>query len=420
MDNQKSSNMSILNTQVSWFKDYYNTEPGGTVSLIQWLQSKKLQQQVEAIRALPTKAQRDAAKSKLPAITPSGIFSARNSQSLIKHSDIICIDIDKTGNEAIENYSDLKKELCNLKQVAYCGASVSGTGFFLIIPLAYPDRHKEQFQALKNEFWKWGIVIDKSCGNIDRLRGASFDADAHYNHDALPYTGLPDADKKRYQQQTPAMIDGTVFEKAIYYTEKIHHNKFEQGNRHWYIYRIAEYLAANGVDQWAASEWIYNNVLCKDEINSNCISYPYQLNDNSTTQQKPARDPSPPPVPDGITRARNDGGVSGTTSTSAPDGPIIGPHGYPASWDEIPAKFQAVVTIGTNTPRAPQTVENETIEGVNECFTFDWFVSEAQKCFTRSMIKAPGDYYPAFITSYRATLRRAGINERELMEALIL
>jgi hypothetical protein len=146
----------------------------------------------------------------------------------------------------------------------------------------------------------------------------------------------------------------------------------------------------------------------------------YYLLQQETTQQKPARDPSPPPVPDGITRARNDGGVSGTTSTSAPDGPIIGPHGYPASWDEIPAKFQAVVTIGTNTPRAPQTVENETIEGVNECFTFDWFVSEAQKCFTRSMIKAPGDYYPAFITSYRATLRRAGINERELMEALIL
>ena len=398
--------MAVLDTQVSWFKDYYSTDPGGTVSLKQWLQSKKLQQQVEAIRAMATKADRDAAKSKLPAITPSGIFSKRNSNGLIQHSGIICIDIDKTGNEEIENYSDLKKELCKLKQVAYCGASVSGTGLFLLIPLAYPGRHKDQFQALKNDFWKWGIVIDKSCGNIDRLRGASFDADAYYNHTALHYTGLPDEAKKRYQQQTPAMIDGTVFEKAIYYTEKLHHNKFEQGNRHWYIYRIAEFLAANGIDQWATSEWIYNNVLPKDEINSNCITYPYLLQQGTTQQQQPA--PDPLPIPDAITRAQTDREIGETTTAPpAPDG-----HSIPIQPKIIPT---ASISQGAN-----ETAGNNATGPANEYFTFDWFVSEARRWFGLSMVKDAKDYYPAFIASYRPTLNRVGINERELRDALIL
>lgn len=372
--------MSVLDTKVSWFRNYYDTSPGGTVSLIHWLQSKKLQKQVEDIRALPTKQERDAAKCKLPAITPSGNFSNRNSKGLIEHSGIICIDIDHAGNEEIENYSNLKQELCKLKQVAYCGESVSGTGYFLLIPLAYPARHKEQFQALKNEFWKWGIVIDKSCGNIDRLRGASFDAEAYYNHNALPFTGIPDDAEKHYHQQTPAMGDGNVYERAIYYTEKKHNNKFEQGNRHWYIYRIAEYLATNGIDQWAASEWIYNNVLPKDEINSNCITYPYQLNGGST-QQQPAPGPLPP----------------------EPVGHAIIPNAYTTECEYIAASFE-----GTNEPKM----------ATYEPYTLDWFVSEAQKCFRRSMVKLPGDYYPAFIASYRPTLRRVGINEDGLYEAL--
>lgn len=270
--------MGILDVQVSWFKNYYTTEPGGTVSLRRWLQSEKLKERVEAIRRLPTKKEKDAAKAQLPAITPSGTFSARNSQSLIKHSGIICIDIDLTGNEDIENYSDLKRELCKLKQVAYCGASVSGTGFFLFIPLKYPERHKEQFQALKNEFLKWGIKVDDKCGNIDRLRGASFDAEAYYNPEAIPFAGLPDkrpAVKKHYQAHT--VTGSTVFDEARYYTEKVWHNKFVPGNRHWYIFRMAEYLASKGIDQGTASEHIYKNVLPKDEIKSNCISYPYKL-----------------------------------------------------------------------------------------------------------------------------------------------
>jgi hypothetical protein len=130
----------------------------------------------------------------------------------------------------------------------------------------------------------------------------------------------------------------------------------------------------------------------------------YLMQQGATQQQTPAPDPPPPPVNDS-------------------------PNGYPASWDkpgppvnmaEIVARFGHTVTIEPIPEPIPDNGSNSPTDGINETFTLQWFISEAQKCFTRSMVKNPADYYPAFIASYRPTLRRVGINERELMEALIL
>jgi hypothetical protein len=63
---------------------------------------------------------------------------------------------------------------------------------------------------------------------------------------------------------------------------------------------------------------------------------------------------------------------------------------------------------------------NSCSNGANEYFTFDWFVSEARRWFGLSMVKNAKDYYPAFLSSYRERLCQEGINERELMNALIL
>jgi hypothetical protein len=134
----------------------------------------------------------------------------------------------------------------------------------------------------------------------------------------------------------------------------------------------------------------------------------YLLQQGTTQQQAAAPDPPPPPVN---------------------DGPTIGPNGYPASWDEasapvnmaeIVARFGHTVTMEPIPEPITDNGSNGPTDGINETYTLQWFISEAQKCFKRSMVKVPGDYWPAFITSYRPTLRRAGINERELMEALIL
>lgn len=181
---------SILEAKVSWFKDYNSPHPAGETTLVRWLTGSKLKEQVLAIRNTPNKKIADAMKAELPAITPSGTFSYRKDGDLITHSGFICIDIDLKGNERIRNYDQLKEQLSHIKQVAYCGLSVSGNGYFALIPIAYPEKHLKHFLALQAVFAKLGIRIDEKCKNLSRLRGYSWDPDAFFNHQAEPFTGL--------------------------------------------------------------------------------------------------------------------------------------------------------------------------------------------------------------------------------------
>ena len=186
----KTNTMSILDTSVSWFKSYHHPVPAGQTSLLNWLKSSKLKDQVQQIRHAPDKATADKLKALLPAITPSGTFSRRSDKDLIAHSGFICLDIDLKGNEKIRNYHQLKAQLSNIRQVAYCGLSVSGNGYFALIPIAYPEKHLQHFLALEAAFAKIGIRLDEKCKNLSRLRGYSYDPDAYFNHHAEPFTGL--------------------------------------------------------------------------------------------------------------------------------------------------------------------------------------------------------------------------------------
>jgi len=136
-----------------------------------------------------------------------------------------------------------------------------------------------------------------------------------------------------------------------------------------------------------------------DEINSNCITFPYQLYDITTTQQQPA--PDPLPVPHGRTIDASINKVKINTGEKQA---------------EISTKAESNKTI-----QPLHDADNlEPTGPINEAFTLQWFISEGQKCFKRSMVKNPTDYYPAFIQSYRPTFCKFGINEGELINALIL
>ena len=73
----------------------------------------------------------------------------------------------------------------------YCGLSASGNGLFCIIPYADPTNHKNVFEAIKNDFEEMGIIIDKSCGDICRLRFLSHDTQPYVNKHAEVYTSKP-------------------------------------------------------------------------------------------------------------------------------------------------------------------------------------------------------------------------------------
>ena len=179
----------IFDTEISVYngvRDVYGT----TCKLRAFLFDKKHVPEIEHLRSLPTKEERNEIKKRLPMACISGIFQpTRKAENLVKHSGLICVDIDRQDNLQIDNWDEVKQELSKLPQIAYASLSVSGNGYFVIIPLRYPDYHKGQFEKLKRDFERMGIVIDRACGDVSRMRCLSYDAEPYINANAIPYEG---------------------------------------------------------------------------------------------------------------------------------------------------------------------------------------------------------------------------------------
>ena len=130
-------------------------------------------------------------KASLPAVTVSGVFYPyRKAAYLIQHSGLICIDIDYKDNQHIRNYNQLKEQLFNIEHVAYAGLSASGKGFFLIIPIRYPQYHSLHFNALESDFKQLGIVIDKAPKSVAALRGYSTDISKLFRKKVTTYSSI--------------------------------------------------------------------------------------------------------------------------------------------------------------------------------------------------------------------------------------
>ena len=206
------------------------TDATGTeVNLKDFILSGKYKEVAEQIRCGATADERHDIKKQLynqiPAVTVSGRFSQHNSEHLIEASGLICIDIDWKDN--VDIMPQVPSILQKLKYVAFCGKSISGDGYFAIIPIENPKHFKQHFYALEEEMKSYGIVIDKSCKDITRLRYASYDADGYYNPNATTYYWELDKEaktatnskekvtKKRLSPTSSSMTDAEMVGKQL-------------------------------------------------------------------------------------------------------------------------------------------------------------------------------------------------------------
>jgi len=183
-------NKSVLDVEVSCFKNYWEEKNPRNVNLMAWLTSTKYKDKVDAIRAIDDKAKRDEIKATLPAITPSGLFLTRETkvplqEKLISHSGLIQIDVDNLDEGDLEH---IKKDLQTLDEIAYLGKSVSGRGLWGLIPIPPdPEYHRDYFDNLYKTFELLGITLDKKPKNVVSLRGYSYDLEGYFNHSAIPF-----------------------------------------------------------------------------------------------------------------------------------------------------------------------------------------------------------------------------------------
>lgn len=90
---------------VSLFKNFTDSHPIGEVDVLHWLlePSPEMLKALDFIRNSEDKEIRNLLKARLPAITPSGLFTVRKKEGLIAHSGLICLDIDAKENPSIED-----------------------------------------------------------------------------------------------------------------------------------------------------------------------------------------------------------------------------------------------------------------------------------------------------------------------------
>jgi hypothetical protein len=188
---------SLLNVPVSKFENYFNPEPSET-NLWEWLTDRSEEELIKKLRSVNDKKQRDELKAKLSCVTISGRFgNPRGLETIVDRSGLMCIDVDPKENPNIENYHEFKAIVSKASFVAYAGLSASGKGYFVIIPIEYPDKHIQHFIALEAMFLEIGVVIDKSCKDVSRLRGRSFDPDPYINHNAKKFKALLEPPKPK-------------------------------------------------------------------------------------------------------------------------------------------------------------------------------------------------------------------------------
>ena len=177
---------------VSLFSRYAAPEPIGEVPLFHFLttQQHKYREQVEEIRACTDERKRRALKAKLPAITPAGEFSKRCNTGLLRYSGFLCVDIDGKDSPDISDFEAVKKSLAGFPGLAYAGLSVGGNGLYLLIRVATPRNYAGHLNAITADLSRYGIIADKSCKDIARLRGVSFDAAPILNPTVSAYTRI--------------------------------------------------------------------------------------------------------------------------------------------------------------------------------------------------------------------------------------
>jgi hypothetical protein len=247
---------TIFDVQVSAFKNCFDTE-SKPVNLALWLTSNKYEIKQNEIRTITDKKERDKIKIQLPAITPSALLKSRDKElsdtdKLISHSGFMQIDIDFKDNVHLSDFNVLLDKLPLIQNIAYCGQSISGTGYFCLVPITQPHKlefHFLIFNELMNDIFNIKLDTSKGSKTTD-LRIYSYTPKAYFNINAIPFNQL--------------WVPKQVINKNIAYKSNTSHytnDKFKavlerhnqkqsytEGNQNNYLKSLASYCSVKGID----------------------------------------------------------------------------------------------------------------------------------------------------------------------------
>ena len=149
---------------------------------------------LKRIRETEDKKERSFLKRKLlPAATISATMLTRAGnldldKKINHYNGLVVLDFDD-----VEDIEGAKMKLGLLPYVWYVSLSASGRGLYAIIPTENTDYrlHKVYFEALCDEMERIGLIADRPCSDVTRLRFVSFD-DYPCRSEYCEYFSLPE------------------------------------------------------------------------------------------------------------------------------------------------------------------------------------------------------------------------------------
>jgi Protein of unknown function (DUF3631)/VirE N-terminal domain len=137
----------------------------------------------------------DQIKKQLPAAMLSGIFTKRANGALVKHSGLLCADLDGLNG----SLADTRQKLKDSPNLWALFVSPSGDGLKAVFKVpADAAKHAGSFRAVEQHVRELtGVQIDEACKDVARLCFLSHDSDLYYNANAIAIEPLPEPVKPR-------------------------------------------------------------------------------------------------------------------------------------------------------------------------------------------------------------------------------
>ena len=169
-----------------------NTRPAISVTLeevYEMIISEKWAQTTRSLRSLRKGEQADFKRRQLPFVTFSGIFSARHSEHIVRHSGLMCFDFDHVGDEiAVRKLQQLLVADPTLNvQLAFC--SPSGDGLKVVVECFSLTDNANKLIRWHNALYahiasyieqRYNVKVDKT-NDIARACFLCHDPKAYYN-----------------------------------------------------------------------------------------------------------------------------------------------------------------------------------------------------------------------------------------------
>lgn len=178
----KITSTEIENTMIGVYKNAKTTKYSDIVRLKDFLISLQnyCKDTVLELREISDEQrQKEYKMSNLCGVTISALFGEyRTSNNIIKHNNLMCIDVDEEDNKVLFSKYDIeyiKQQIFELDFVYCVCLSCRGKGFYFIVPIPDTKDIDIYYTSMYYKLKKFGINIDKHCKDITRIRFCSYD-----------------------------------------------------------------------------------------------------------------------------------------------------------------------------------------------------------------------------------------------------